>query len=122
MGYALRTEAPHGAAKVEAPYKSISSDELRRGEHMKRVKEGGRAPELGPSAQGSQKATLRVAQQPAGQPTTAPQPVKKPEPPKSQPPKGEAEKKRGKQHDPMTPEGHNELEREAYRKGVFKKR
>jgi hypothetical protein len=114
MGYAFQREASSGSPKVEAPYKALSADELRRGEHPKRLKEEGRMPELGPPTQKPQKATLKPAQQPAmqqtppaEQPTTAPPsqqqpPRKKPEPPKSQPPKQEAKKKKGKKYEALT--------------------
>jgi hypothetical protein len=85
MGYAFQREAPSGSAKVEAPYKALSADELRRGEHPRRLKDEGRMPELSPPTQKPQKATLKTAQQPPSpeQPPTTQQPS--PPPAKRQP-------------------------------------
>ena len=122
MGYAFQGEAQSGSAKVEAPYKALSADELRRGEHPKRLREEGRMPELGPPAKKPETAPLKPqpSQQPAvqqtqptEQPTTPParqQPAKKPQPSRSQPPKEEVKKKRGKKYEPYTnAEDHDEV-------------
>jgi hypothetical protein len=121
MGYAFQMEASSGSAQVEAPYKALSADELRSGEHPKRLKEEGRMPELGSPTQKPQKAMLKPQPpqqttikeaQPVEQPTTQPtqkQPMEQPS--KSQPPK-EVKKKKGKKHDIATAEGHEGLERE----------
>jgi hypothetical protein len=122
MGYAFQREASSGSAKVEAPYKALSADELRRGEHPRRLKDEGRMPELGPPTQKPQKATLKPQPpqqttakeaQPVEQPTT--QPTQKQlmeQPSKSQPPKEVVKKKKGKKHDIATAEGHEGLEQE----------
>jgi hypothetical protein len=100
MGYAFQREASSGSAKVEAPYKALSADELRRSEHPKRLKEEGRMPELGPLTQKPQKATLKTAQQPPSpeQPPTTQQPPPPPakRQPTQQPPQP---KKKGKKYD-----------------------
>jgi hypothetical protein len=121
MGYAFQREAPSGSAQVDAPYKAFSADELRSGEHPKRLKEEGRTPELGSPTQKPQKAVLKPQPpqqtimkeaQPVEQPMTQPtqkQPMEQPS--KSQPLK-EVKKKKGKKHDIATAEGHEGLERE----------
>jgi hypothetical protein len=81
MGYAFQREASSGSAKVEAPYKALSADELRRGEHPKRLKEEGRMPELGRPAKKQETAPLKPqpSQQPAAQEALpAEQPTQKP--------------------------------------------
>jgi hypothetical protein len=126
MGYAFQREAPSGSAKVEAPYKALSADELRRGEHPRRLKDEGRMPELSPPTQKPQKATLKPQPpqqttaketQPVEQPTTQPtqkQPMEQPQPSKSQPPKEVVKKKKGKKYDTKTAEGQEGLWNEYY--------